>query len=144
MVQLTDSIWAVEVPESWETAELHFQPSIEDMLNDREGFSELIMWYTAKTCGSPRQKLAIKLPATGSYQFLFTTKEATEGNAVSVVQIISNGKVSGRPQYRRYDRDLVKDTPAKCWTRDSRHSLETLLKSKGCDPGKNYAIIQKL
>ncbi len=82
------------------------------------------------------------LPA-GSWQFLFTTDGATEEQAASVVQLISNGKISGRPQYRRYDRDWTKDMPAACWTRDARHSLETLLRSKGLPEG-NYAILLKI
>lgn len=78
----------------------------------------------------------------GTYRFLFTTKTATEEHAASIVQIISNGKISGRPQYRRYDRD--NELPARMWTRDARHSLETLLRSKNLDDKNNYAIIEKL
>lgn len=85
--------------------------------------------------------MTAKLPMTGTWRFLFTTKTATEEDAASVVQIISNGKISGRPQYRRYDRD--NELPARMWTRDSRHSLETLLRSKELDPNKNYGLIEK-
>lgn len=79
----------------------------------------------------------------GSWQIVCTSKEATEAQAESIVQVISNGKISGMPQYRRYDRDPVKDTPARSWTRDARHALETLLASKGCDLNKNWLILKK-
>ncbi len=84
----------------------------------------------------------IDLPA-GSWQLIGTTKEATEDIAKGIVQVISNGGISGQPQYRRYDRDPVKDTPAQCWTRDPRHSMETLLTSKSLDTNKNYMLVMK-
>jgi hypothetical protein len=76
----------------------------------------------------------------GSWQFLFTTDGVTEEQAASVVQLISNGKISGRPQYRRYDRNPPEWMPSHMWTRDPRHSLETLIKSKGL-PECNYAVL---
>lgn len=80
----------------------------------------------------------------GNWQIVCTSKEATEEQAAGIVQVISTGKLTGRPQYRRYDRDPVKDTPARSWTRDSRHAIETLLASKGCDSNKNYLILKKI
>lgn len=77
------------------------------------------------------------------WQIVCTSKEVTEEEAANVVQLISNGKLTGRPQYRRYDRDLVKDTPARSWTKDARHAFETLLTSKGCDLNKNWLILKK-
>jgi hypothetical protein len=72
------------------------------------------------------------------------TLKAQQGGWVKgIVQIISNSKISGQPQYRRYDRDPIKDTPARCWTRDSRHALETLLASKNLDTNKNYVLVRK-
>lgn len=128
MTQLTDKIWAAEVPD--------------DARNFRFGKSERLkakLFYNT-TLDYFAGSQVIEFPP-GTYRFLFTTKTATEEQSASVVQIISNGKISGRPQYRRYDRD--NESPAMMWTRDSRHSLETLLRSKGLDD-KNYALIEKL
>lgn len=141
MTQLTDKIYAIEVPDDLLSPEFCFEQSIGRMLDGEKGDDELVIRYREKSCGSPIGKLTIPVPAN-SYRFLFTTKTATEEDAASVVQIISNGKISGRPQYRRYDRD--NELPARMWTRDARHSLETLLRSKGLDPDKNYSIIEKL
>lgn len=126
MVQLTDKVFAVEVPGD-------ASPYILDSAN---GKGQGLFW-TQPGVQSPPWK---DLPP-GTWRFLFTTKTATEEQAASVVQIISNGKISGRPQYRRYDRD--NELPARMWTRDSRHSLETLLRSKGLDDKNNYALIEK-
>lgn len=78
----------------------------------------------------------------GTWQIVCLSGECTEEQAASIVQIISNGKISGRPQYRRYDRG-AKDTPARMWTRDSRHALETLLISKGLNP-QNTLILKQV
>lgn len=86
----------------------------------------------------------VRVLPSGNWQLIGTTKEVTEEVAEQIVQVISNGKISGRPQYRRYDRDPVKDTPARSWTRDPRHSFETLLTSNGLDNTKNYVLIKKL
>lgn len=132
MVELRDNIYAVEVPDDAAAIAIHnlgtysklvFTSSLQDPLG----------------CGG--DMLPIEF---GNWQFLFTTKEATEDRAANIVQITSSGKISGRPQYRRYDRDLIKDMPAKCWTRDARHSLETLLQSKGLNTENNYAILKKI
>lgn len=131
MIQLTDKHYAVEVPEDARHIKLH----------NYDTYSKIVFSSAMQdpfNCGGDMITME-----RGNWQFLFTTKGCTEEQAASVVQLISNGKISGRPQYRRYDRDPIKDMPAKCWTRDSRHSLETLLLSKGCDINRNQAIIQK-
>jgi hypothetical protein len=130
MIQLREQFWAVEVPEG------------------------------ATDFGFINGSLACKLPTSkpGSYHWLHeaedymhnsggvweivcTIRDATEEQAESIVQIISNGKISGSPQYRRYDR--TGELPARMWTRDPRHSLETLLIYEGCDLGKNWLILKK-
>lgn len=136
MTKLTDKIWAVEVPQ-WQDAELHFQPSIEDMLNDRPGMSELIIWYTAKACGSPKIKMTAKLPMTGSYRFLFTTKTATEEDARKVVAKLNNG-VYHDYAYSHFD---PCDEYAPCYL-SALESLHSLLRSKSLDPENNYALIE--
>ena len=136
MTKLTDNgLYAAEVPqdESCQPSDMtfaNFYPHASKEVDE-------IIWI--KCNGN---SFTQKIPP-GSYEFLFCTESATEEDAASVVQLISNGRISGMPQYRRYDKDPVKDTPAKCWTRDPRHSLETLLRSKNLDPKNNYAVIQK-
>lgn len=133
MTQLTDKVWAVEVPDGSGAFKImpHF---VRNAITERDAIK--LVWESEQITHS-----WVILPP-GSWRFLFTTKAATEEQAASVVQIISNGKITGRPQYRRYDRD--NELPARMWTRDSRHSLETLLRSKGLDENKNYALIEKL
>lgn len=128
MIQLTDRVYAVELPPGNYGDGLIVEVDGKYYLNliDEEG----IMLAGTKP-----------LPP-GTWRFLFTTKTATEEQAASIVQIISNGKASGTPQYRRYDRD--NELPARMWTRDARHSLETLLRSKGLDDKNNFALIEKL
>lgn len=135
MIELRNNHYAVEVPNSSVKHHLSFTGKYATS-DDQSVFykhadeTELDEWTM------------LDLPP-GTWQIVCTSKEATEEQAAGIVQVISNGKVSGRPQYRRYDRDPVKDMPARSWTRDARHALETLLTSKGCDLNKNYLILKK-
>lgn len=133
LIHLIGSTYAAEMPSMafgfdinnyGDESELMYMLSMED-ISDEPEFEETL--------------IVKKLPP-GNWQVICTTKEVTEEVAAGIVQVISNGKISGKPQYRRYDRDPVKDTPAKCWTRDPRHALETLLTSKGLDPDKTLII----
>jgi len=124
MIQLRDQYWAYPMPNA-EGAEIR---------GEHPGRPyQLLSFYG--------EAEAIQLPP-GTWEVVCTSKEVTEEQAASIVQVISNGKISGRPQYRRYDRDPVKDMPARSWTRDARHALETLLASNGCDLNKNYLILK--
>jgi hypothetical protein len=124
MIQLRDQYWAYPMPNA-EGAEIR---------GEHPGRPyQLLSFYG--------EAEAIQLPP-GIWEIVCTNKEATEEQAASIVQVISNGKISDRPQYRRYDRDPVKDMPARSWTRDARHALETLLASNGCDLNKNYLILK--
>ena len=134
MTQLTDDLITFEVPEGATNFRIM-------KFSQPETFSYDYSIQKGDRCTTGLIAM-IDLPP-GTWQILCTTKEATEEIATSIVQIISNGKISGMPQYRRYDRDPVKDTPAKCWTRDPRHALETLLTSKGLDVNKNYCLLKK-
>lgn len=137
MIQLTDRVYAVEVPGKIDNPNFYRVNNESIMFNWDDVKRPLNPYDVVRVdifCGDLKD---YKWPG-----FLFTTKTATEEQSASVVQIISNGKISGRPQYRRYDRD--NELPARMWTRDSRHSLETLLRSKGLDPDKNnFALIEK-
>jgi hypothetical protein len=127
MTQLTDKNWAYSLPSGNYGEGLIIQVDGRHYLNLIDDNGEML----AGTKPLP----------PGTWRFLFTTKSVTEEQAASIVQIISNGRISGMPQYRRYDRD--NELPARMWTRDARHSLETLLRSKGLDEKKNYSIIEK-
>jgi hypothetical protein len=129
MIHLREQWWAVEVPDGAE----RFETSIQD-----DGIPCLTYWYVDNIDPT----VVCLLP--GTWEIVCTSKEATEAQAASIVQIISTGKISGIPQYMRYDRNLVNHAPALCWTRDSRHALETLLTSKGCDVENNYIILKKV
>jgi hypothetical protein len=124
-IHLIGDLFAVEVPEVAEG----FEISIQD-----DGIPCLTYWYKENL-----EPTVICL-TRGNWQIICTTKECTEEVAKSIVQVISNGKITGQPQYRRHDRDPVKDTPARCWTRDPRHALETLVACKGLDPDKSLII----
>lgn len=130
MTQLTDNLFAVEVPD--DAQDFLIKPRF-----DKDKEAGVLIWFDHRGASS------FEVLPNPYFDFLFTTKDVTEEQAASIVQIMSNGKISGRPQYRRYDRDLLKDTPAKCWTRDSRHSLGTLLTSKNLNPKKNYALLKR-
>lgn len=67
----------------------------------------------------------------GSWKLLFTTKEATEEDARKVVESIEGG------WFKSYEDDNV-------YLSTAAYSLQSLLKSNGCDVNKNWAIIQKL
>lgn len=114
MTKLMDKHWAVEVPDDAE-------PYILDCAN---GNGQGLFW-TQPGVESPPW---IILPP-GSWQFLFTTKEATWEQAESVVE-----KING--WFKDYAGDVLYSDPG--------YSLQSLLVSKGCYIKKNYAIIQNL
>lgn len=126
MIHLREQYWAYPMPDA-EGAEIRGEHP------DRP--YQLLSFYG--------EAEAVLLPP-GAWKTVCTSRKVTEDQAASIVQIISNGKISGRPQYRRYDRDLAKDTPARIWTRDARHALETLLISKGCDLNKSWLILKSI
>jgi hypothetical protein len=125
MIYLREQFWAYPMPDA-EGAEIRGEHSGRPY--------QLLSFYGEAD--------AVQLPP-GTWEIVCTSKEVTEEQAENIVQLISNGKITGRPQYRRYDRDPAKDTPARSWTRDVRHALETLLTSKGCDLNKNWLILKK-
>lgn len=69
----------------------------------------------------------------GRFQFLFTTKTATEEDAKKMVRELPVGA-----RYENYNGDFP------VWYHTCKESLKSLLRSKGLDPNKNYAIIEKL
>lgn len=118
MVQLTDKHWAIPIPDNANGITIG---------NHYFGYYE----------GEPTFKAIRTMPLPGNWQFLFTTKEATEVDVAKVVEKVIH---PNEPiYYKIYDEDS--DAIA---TTHWHYSFETLLKAKGCDVSKNWAIIQKL
>lgn len=115
MAQLTDNIWAVEVPEDAQDLDI------------RHG---RLVWVTGDSVDYET------LPP-GSWQFLFTTKEATEEDAR---KIVGDGDYADRVGGRYYK--ISESRMAIFKTHDPLIALTALLKAKDCDTNKNYAIIQ--
>lgn len=105
MIQLTDKVWAVEMP---------------DKVNDFKSFVECVKNDEADT-------------DVGKFQFLFATKTAIEEEARKAVD---EHKIRGNVRYEDYTREYM-------WQETALESLHSLLRSKGLDPNKNYAIIEK-
>lgn len=122
MIQLTDKIFAVKVPENMNAFKIDSIPEID--------FYQLDC-YELGEYDEPIEEKSIDLPP-GSYTFLFCTSEVTEEQARKVV--LKDGIFC-----RNY---LVRnDGHPFGWTDDPLESLETLLASKGCEG--NWAVVRK-
>lgn len=122
MVQITDKKhWVVEVPDGAKLlhieVDLDGKPYLAYKFKDDELLNEYELTYLD----------------TGSWQYLFTTKGCTEEDARKVVE--QRGK-----SYRDYERTF-NFIPLSVFT--AIESLQSLLRSIGCDINKNWAIIQK-
>lgn len=115
MVQLTDNVWAAEVPDDASNIVVHGY-----LLENKSAFI-----YSTTLNGVAFDR-AFDLPP-GSWQYLFTTKEATWEQAEGVVEEINWW-------YKNYEGDILYSNPV--------DSLQSMLKAKGCDVNKNWAIIQ--
>lgn len=119
MVQLTDKIYAVQVPDDAQDFQFEIEPS-EDWyrlnwlteIDDVESgfYGDWVQYH-------------IDLPP-GSWQFLFTTKEATEEELKQDLPTIVG-------------KDLV-------YFHEYVWAFNDMLKAKGCDVLRNWAIIQRL
>lgn len=104
MIQLTDKVWAVEVPDDV----IDFKNFIKRVKDD-----------------------TVVVPA-GRAHFICTNKTAIEEDARKVVRELPVGA-----RYENYNGDYP------VWYHTGRDSLHSLLRSKGLDPNKNYALIEK-
>lgn len=118
MTQLTDKVWAVEVPDGAENVR------VSQLIGTPKLFADLpgVLW-------------AAKIPP-GTYRFLFTTGTATEEDARKVVKTVLNGF------YENYNTFI--DMSGFEGFGTAIESLASLLRSKGLDPKNNYALIEKL
>lgn len=110
MTQLTNNIYAVQVPDDFEATQI----------------TEWTLYY--KSSG---RSYLIGLPPKGSWQYLFTTKGCSEEDARKVVKELPVGQ-----RYENYSGDYP------VWYHTARESLQSLLRSKGLDDKKNYAILK--
>lgn len=133
MIQLTDNIYAVEVPSMafgimtnnyGDESELMYMLSMED-ISDEPNHEETL--------------ITKKLSPPGFWQFLFTTREVTEEQARLIVKTEMGGftgNVKGFKDYEIVGCDISPLLTALL-------SFQSLLRSKGCDINQNLAIIQK-
>lgn len=117
MVQITDKHFAIPMPKGAESCELRGA--------HRGRQFPLLSFYG--------EGEAVELPA-GEYQIVvFNTSTATEEDAKKVVRELPVGA-----RYENYNGDYP------VWYHTGKESLRSLLRSKGLDENKNYAIIEKL
>lgn len=135
MTQLTDKIYAVEVPEDLLLPEYCFEKSIGHMLNRGKGDDELVIRHRERSCGSPIGKVTIDIPS-GSYHFLFTTKTATEEDAKKVVEPQWMAQAGTVPSYPDFTGEWAG------FLNQAVKSLQSLIRSKGLND-KSYALIEK-
>ena len=127
MTQLTDKHWAVEVPDG----AFGFQ-----IIKDQPS----ILYYDIPASRGECDSGWVQLPPSGSWQYLFSTQGATEEDARKVVKCNQDFVRGAKVQMAFYE------------NYEGRHSsfssavvsLQSLLKSKGCDTSKNQAILQNI
>lgn len=124
MTQMTNDIYAVEVPEGATGFDI----------NKYSNGSELNYWLIA---GAKDTLIVIDLPP-GNWQLICTAKEVSKEQAIEVVK-----------QYGKYFIDFTateQDWKEKevNWSETPIDSLRSLLTSKGLDLNKNYVLIKKL
>lgn len=87
---------------------------------------ELPKWVTEITYGG-----RTKVHFDGVYvdKLIGKLSEVTEEQFARIVQVISNGRISGKPQYRKYnDKTLI---PANMWVRSARDSFYSKMEAEG-------------
>lgn len=124
MIQLTDKVYAVEVPLNSKKHHISFTGKIATSIDQsiffkHEDEDELDEWTFRD------------LPP-GSCRFLFATKTVTEEDARKVVRELPVGA-----RWMNYNGDYP------VWYHTGKESLRSLIRSKGLDPNKNYALIEK-
>lgn len=116
MTQLTDKVFAVEVPDGAENVR------VSQLIGTPKLFADI-----------PGALWAVKLPP-GTYRFLFTTGTATEEDARKVV---------GEAPWVNYIPQNLLDMDSRCWLGTGIECMHSLLRLKNLDLKNNYAIIEK-
>lgn len=125
MTELTNKLYAIPMPNGAESCEIR---------GERPGRQYPLLSFYG-------EGEAVELPV-GEYQIMvFNTKTATEEDARKVVafeELFINGNSQGI-----YYCDYFVPHDVCEWYKRATDSLHSLLRSKGLDPNKNYAIIEK-
>lgn len=125
MTQITENVYAVEVPDNTVRAEIY----------EKESLPVAVMVYIEDKhkLFKPGIPFPIPLPP-GSWQFICTTKEATWLQAAGMVEHYRGGFVNYEsnsvPKVAAYSTPFL--------------SLNSLLASKGLDTNKNYCLLKKV
>jgi len=122
--QLTDKVWAVEVPEWANAYKAECIPQAD--------FYELFC-YELGEYDEPIKEDSITLPH-GHWRYICTSKEVTEEQAAGIVE---KARLRGNIRYTDYSREYM-------WQETALESLNSLLASKGLDVNKNYCLIEKM
>lgn len=148
MTQLTDKIWTMDVPSM----------AFGFMVNNYATESELIYMLSMSDIAdddNAEETLITKPLPPGTWRFLFTTKTATEEDARRVVKTIhieeapspyndfAGGWRFGYVDYENRGEFSGYQGDAGSFGK-SIDSLNSLLRSKGLDDKKNFALIEKL
>lgn len=125
MTQLTDKVYAVQVPDDANDFEVEGY-KVRNAIDERDG--QMLVWASLQATHN------FIILSRGNWRFLFTTKQATEEQAASVVEGVDS---EGRgPIYMNYENGMyVFHKP--------QSSLRSLLRSRGCSYLLNHALIQK-
>lgn len=126
MTQLTDNLFAVEVPS------MAFGLMVNNYANESELMYMLSMEDIADDDNTEETLITKKLPP-GKWQFICTTKEVSEEQAHQIVESVTTA--NELPVYRDYEFST--------WMKTAVGSLHSLLTSKGLDGRKNYALLKK-
>lgn len=122
MTQLTDKHCAVEVPDDAQDF------IIKSMFIGNKDQRVLCYW-NGRGSGD-----YITLPFENA-DFICTSKDAVSDQAKLIVS--ECGVRAGKPVYKDY-------SGVNLWTAEPTESLHSLLRSKGLDENKNYALIEKM
>lgn len=135
MIQLTDKHWAVEVPDDATDFKVKYY-TVRNAIDQRDGYQ--LVWASSR----PTHNFWILPP--GSWQYLFITKGCTEEQAATVVRSAQFFFPAKHTRYVDYAHPYDEHNRQK-WQQGyikATESLQSLLRSKGCDINKNWAIIQ--
>jgi hypothetical protein len=144
MIQLLENIYAVDVPDDLLQPEYVTEKSISQIIEGEDGDDELVIRFRERKCGSPIGKIIIPIPP-GTWEIVCTSKDATEGQADSIVQHSLWWFPEKHIRYIDYAQPF--DTALKQkWDQGfgkATDSLNSLLTLKGCDLKLNWLILKK-
>lgn len=139
MTQLTENLFAVEVPEG--ASNFKIKPHyVRNHIEERDEIK--LIWDSTQITHN-----WLILPA-GNWQFICTTREATNGNAMGIVKSHYSRSASYNPVLGHYQTSGSSTTfmdymNGHCTFDSPLDSLRSLLASKGLDVNKNYALLKK-